>query len=169
MKIAEVTISKTSNKGNGVFANRNFRKGEIVVCGKRIKRVEKRTLHSFQVEENTHVQLDSIARSINHSCEPNTGIQNNSLGGYSFIALKDIQNGEEITWDYETTEYISISITQCFCGSKFCRKVLRGFKYLPILTIIKYNGFIADYLKKDAAYQYFSKGYMQKTIVSRYI
>ena len=81
----------------------------------------------------------------------------------------DMRKSEEITWDYETTEYISISIAQCFCGSKFCRKVLRGFKYLPILTIIKYNGFIADYLKKDAAYQYFSKGYIQKTIVSRYI
>lgn len=148
MKKRKVVIRKTLDRGKGVFAKDVIRKGETVVSGRVIREIKMRTNYSFQVGPNFHVQLDIVSRSINHSCEPSTGIRNNVFGAYDFIALRDIQKGEEITWDYETTEYISISIKNCLCGSKTCKKELHGFKYLPISTILKYNGFIADYLKE---------------------
>ena len=148
MKKRKVMICKTNEKGKGVSAKGFIKKGEVVVSGKVVKKLKQRTSHSFQVDVDTHVQLDIVSRSINHSCEPNIGVLNNVSGAYDFIALRDIQNGEEITWDYETTEYISISVQKCLCGSSVCRKTIKGFIYLSISTILKYNGFIAEYLKE---------------------
>lgn len=147
MRVNGVKISKTLNKGFGVFANRNFAKGEVVVYGRMVQILQERTNHSFQINVNTHVQLDKISRTINHSCEPNTGIRNNIFQAYDFIVLRDIKKGEEITWDYETTEYISIAVKNCLCGSKNCRRVLRGFKYRENELLKKYGIYVSDYLK----------------------
>ena len=138
---------KQTNKGNGVFATRNFKKGEVVVIGRRVEVLTERTIHSFQMNFNLHIEMDIPARLINHSCNPNTGIKNNQFGAYNFIALVDISEGEEITWDYETTEYISIAVPQCLCNSSNCRGRLRGFSFLPVEAQKKYGEFIADYLK----------------------
>lgn len=150
MRSNGVKILKTLNKGFGVFASRNFSKGEVVVYGKMVEILPERTIHSFQIDDKTHIQLDKISRTINHSCEPNTGIRNNIFQAYDFIALRNIKKGEEITWDYETTEYISIAVKNCLCGSRNCRRVLRGFKYRVKELLEKYGIYIADYLKLNS-------------------
>ncbi|MBO3462323.1 SET domain-containing protein-lysine N-methyltransferase [Aetokthonos hydrillicola Thurmond2011] len=144
----EPYIVKVTNKGKSVFANRFFRKGETVVVGHRIKILPDRTKHSFQMDFDLHIELDEPAQLINHSCSPNTGVRNNKFGGYDFVALVDIPYGSEITWDYETTEYISIAISKCLCGSPECRLKPLGFKFLPVEIRKKYGEFIADYLKR---------------------
>jgi SET domain-containing protein len=136
-----------SSKGQGVFAARFIRQGEIVVVGRRLQFLPERSRYSLQMNVDTHVELDAPAILLNHSCEPNTGVKNNHLGGYNFIALKDISTEEEITFDYETTEYISIAVPKCNCGSKNCRKEIRGFKFLPESIRRQYGEYIADYLK----------------------
>lgn len=143
----ESVIVKNTDKGLGVFATRNFNKGEVVIIGRQVEVIAKRTLHSLQIDFNLHVELDDPGRLINHSCNPNTGIRNNLFGGYNFIALFDISEGEEITWDYETTEYISIAVPQCLCNSPNCRGKIRGFSFHPAEMRKKYGEFIADYLK----------------------
>ena len=52
--------------------------------------------------------MDVPAILINHSCDPNVGVakQLNEGGSYDFVALRDIQEGEELRFDYETTEYV---------------------------------------------------------------
>jgi len=141
------TVVKVTNKGRGVFANRYFRKGETVVVGKKVEILPERTMHSLQMDFDLHVEFDEPGRLLNHSCSPNTGVRNNKFGGYDFVALVDIPAGTEITWDYETTEYISIAIADCFCGSSNCRRQTRGFKFLPLEIKKQYGEFIADYLK----------------------
>ena len=143
----KIVMQSTKKKGQGVFAKQNITKGEVVHEGKPVMLVKERTSHSFQIQFKAHVQLDKTSRTINHSCEPNTGVQYNIYAGYEFVALRDIKKGEEITWDYETTEYISISVSKCLCGSPLCRKKLKGFKYLSTDVISRYGKYIADYLK----------------------
>ncbi|MBK1985975.1 SET domain-containing protein-lysine N-methyltransferase [Sphaerospermopsis aphanizomenoides BCCUSP55] len=138
---------KVTHKGKSVFANRCFRQGETVVVGQRVEILSERTMHSFQMDFDLHIELDEPGRLINHSCSPNTGVCNNQFGGYNFVALVDIDAGTEITWDYETTEYISIAVPQCSCGSPQCRLNIRGFKFLPVEIQRKYGEFVADYLK----------------------
>lgn len=138
---------KQTNKGKSVFASRFFCKGETVVVGHRVKSVPHRTIHSVQIDFDQHIELDEPALLINHSCSPNTGVWNNQFGAYNFVALVDIHSGSEITWDYETTEYISIAVPNCLCGSPECRLKTLGFKFLPVEIKNKYGEFIADYLK----------------------
>lgn len=143
----KVRIKATRERGQGVFATRIIHKGELAVRGKKVKQVLIRTTHSFQMDFSTHVQLDKTARSINHSCDPNTGVRNNMLGGYDFIALRSIKKDEEITWNYETTEYVSIAVKTCLCGSKNCKRIITGFKYQSEYIVERFGIYIANYLK----------------------
>ena len=112
----DIFIQQTE-KGRGVFASRGFRKGETVVVGRRVEILPERTIHSLQMDFDLHIELDEPGVLINHSCSPKTGVRNNQFGAYDFVALVDIPSGSEITFDYETTEYISIAIPECCCGS----------------------------------------------------
>lgn len=145
----DILIMSTAEKGVGVFAARSFKKGELVVRGKKLKIVSERTDYSFQVDLNIHVQQNTPARLINHSCDPNLGVKNNFLGGYDFISLRNIASGEELTWDYAMTELISIAIKKyCECRTNACRGIIGGFLCLPLEVRKKYGSFIADYLRR---------------------
>lgn len=142
-------IKTVHDKGKGVFARRNFNPGKIVVRGRIVRRVPQRTNYSFQVGARKHVDLDIPAKLINHSCDPNLGIKDNVFGGYDFVAIRPIKKGEELCWDYCMSEYYSIAVKRCLCGSKICRKKIRGYKYLPRGIRAKYKGFIAGYLNSS--------------------
>ncbi len=98
-----VVIGKGKMLGKGVFAYRDFKKGEIVI----IYNLKRLTDEEFQklpeMEKNfvhkhwkiTYLYLPP-ARYVNHSLNPNT-IQD--LKNKCDIALRDIKKGEEITTD----------------------------------------------------------------------
>src|SRR5580704_12730305 len=100
----DVRIVTSEHKGRAVVALRRFRPTEIVIIGHAVSVVPESTTHSFQKDWDTHVELDAPARFMNHSCQPNTGVVDNSHDGYNFVALQEIQPDDELTWDYETTE-----------------------------------------------------------------
>lgn len=142
-----ILVKNVPQKGNGVFAKSDFTQGELVVIGKPVTITPYRTMTSFQMDWNKHVELDSPAKVINHSCDPNLGVKNNEYGGYSFYALRDIAAGTELTWDYNTTEYESISVSTCHCGAWNCREKTYGFKFLETELRAQYGEYIANYLK----------------------
>ncbi|MBE9040019.1 SET domain-containing protein-lysine N-methyltransferase [Oscillatoriales cyanobacterium LEGE 11467] len=137
-------------KGKGVFAARNFSKGETVASGRKVRILPQRTPHSIQMDFDLHVLIDEPAVLINHCCQPNTGVRNNPWGGYDFVALIDIAAGDEITFDYETTETEFSAKFQSACNVSECRKQLCGFFHLPTEVQKSYGEFIADYLKAKA-------------------
>ncbi len=145
----DLTLRRIRSKGIGIFIEREFKKGELVVRGRPVSKTKVRTDYSFQIGFNSHVELDEPARLINHSCDPNLGIRNNNLGGYDFVAIKQIKPGEELGWDYCTTEYSSLVMKgSCLCGSKNCRSKIGGYITLSQEQRERYREFIADYLKK---------------------
>lgn len=124
-------LIKKNNKGWGVYAIRNFKKGEIIykLRGRKInyknlcfnvKNFRKQVCNPLQVGRNSYLFLDKFSILFNHSCQPNAGIKNKS----TLFALKDIKKGEEITYDYSTT--IDESFV-CRCGSKKCRGAISDF------------------------------------------
>ncbi|MDP3993673.1 MAG: SET domain-containing protein [bacterium] len=90
--------------GLGVFANRNFKKGEIVVRYPDLKPLTEKEFQQLPDSEKTftHTQWGTKylyplpARYVNHSDEPNT-VQD--LKKRHDIATRDINRGEEITTD----------------------------------------------------------------------
>ncbi len=101
----EVVIrkSKIGQFGKGVFAGRDFKKGEVVIRYN-LKQLTKREFETLPENErqfaHNHcgvIYLYSVPeRYVNHSPNPNT-VQN--IKGGCDVALRDITRGEEITTD----------------------------------------------------------------------
>ncbi len=142
-----VLTQEIAQKGKGVFAIRDFSKGETVLVGRMVQVLSHRNPHSIQVDFDVHVLMDEPAVWLNHCCLPNTGVRNNQFGAYDFVALVDIAEGDEITFDYETTETAFAADFQFTCNAPQCRKKLCGFFHLPPSLHTQYGDFIADYLK----------------------
>ncbi|MEW6043888.1 MAG: SET domain-containing protein [Thermoproteota archaeon] len=69
--------------------------------------------HSYQIGEFLYKDTDDT-RFMNHSCKPNVVDFYNRL-----VAARDIQRGEELTWDY--LPYMNpYLVFECKCGNQNC-------------------------------------------------
>lgn len=148
LRFGEVEIREAPGKGRGVFALRQFAIGELVMVGRAVELVSERTIYSVQIDWDRHVHFDQPSVMSNHSCDPNCGLRANDHDGYDFIALRLIESGEEITWDYCMSECEVIHIDACYCGAANCRKTLNGYSDLTEERRAVYAGLCADYLDK---------------------
>jgi len=145
----EISIREAENRGYGLYASRNFRRGELVVSGNALEITNVPDAHTIQTDRNRHVRMDLPARFVNHSCgmTANIGARPNVKGAYDFFALRTIRTGQELLFDYETTEYEISADFECKCGSTECRGRLRGFKYHRRHVLRSFpSDFIAPYL-----------------------
>jgi len=62
---------------------------------------------------------------LNHSCEPNLGLQ----GQVVFLSLRDIEADEELIFDYSMTDDEPYEM-KCRCGMPNCRGTITGFDWL---------------------------------------
>lgn len=65
----------------------------------------------------------SLGGYVNHSCDPNSKlvICDNNLDSFAlFVALRDIEPGEEVTFDYGEDYYGHFDT--CLCGTNKCKK-----------------------------------------------
>jgi [histone H3]-lysine4 N-trimethyltransferase ASH1L len=70
----------------------------------------------------------SIARFVNHSCNPSCRMEKWTVGGQPRMALfageRGIMTGEELTYDYNFDPYSLKNVQACRCGERGCRGVL---------------------------------------------
>ena len=112
-------INGEDNKG--LFADQAYDNGSIVLflSGKYISEP---TRTSIQVGGQ---HLESIEGGhINHHCNPNTKIVMPNFTMPFVSAIKEIEVGEELTFDYETTEEKLSSPFKCDCHGKW----IKGYK-----------------------------------------
>jgi hypothetical protein len=89
--------------------------------------------HSLQVGPDRHLVVSATAdrldhtewQFVNHSCAPNTYVR-----GRSLVAVRDIATGEEVTFDYNTTEWEVVDAFECGCGHPSCVRLVRGYRRL---------------------------------------
>lgn len=79
----------------------------------------------------------------NHSCDPSIGVQ----GQIVFVALRQIEIGEELTHDWATTDDDDYSLT-CRCGAATCRGVITGQDWRKADLQRKYRGMFSWYLQR---------------------
>lgn len=80
---------------------------------------------------------------INHSCDPNIGFAENNV----FVAIRDIEADEELTFDYAFNETLMHPFT-CKCGSAQCRKTITAEDWkLPRLQD-RYRDYFSPYLRR---------------------
>ena len=70
----------------------------------------------------------SIARFVNHSCEPNCKMEKWTVNGKPRMALfagdQGIMTGDELTYDYNFDPFSQKNVQECRCGAVTCRGVL---------------------------------------------
>ncbi len=112
---------KDEKNFKGVFATRSMTKGDIVISMTRptSKLVRTPTRTSIQISEGHYVE-DEIGACINHACKPSCEVRS-----FLVIASKDIEEGEEITFDYNKNEDVVVSPFKCNC----CGKMILGRKH----------------------------------------
>lgn len=154
--VVGLIIKDTPKTGKGVFADRFFKKGETIFVfgGDFFKHNElpkpynEIDDHYMQIDKDLYIgPSGSYDDFFNHSCDPNSGIVINGKN-VKLIAIKDIEQGEEIAWDYSTTMDEGDWEMECKCGSQNCRGKIRDFKYLPDEVKKKYKdlGIVASYI-----------------------
>jgi D-alanine-D-alanine ligase len=85
--------------------------------------------HSVQLDNRHHVVTETaIWRFTNHSCIPNMRID---PATQSMVATRDIGEGEELNFNYNTSEWSISSPFACGCGMARCMGEVRGFRYVP--------------------------------------
>lgn len=102
----------------------------------------------LQIDDALFLVLDHESKTINHSCNPNAGIRNNS----DLYAIREINADEEITYDYSTTSGTDDKWTmKCGCKSEICRKVIGSVLTIPDAVIAKYIclNALPEFIKKQ--------------------
>jgi SET domain-containing protein len=120
----DVIVEESTLNKKGVFANRAFVKGEVVLKWNP-KLISESELEKMSLEEKSYSRpedgkiylMQKPERYMNHSCDPNTETSN-----WSDIAIRDIKKGDEVTSDYGENP-IRASF-KCKCESKNCRGII---------------------------------------------
>mmetsp|Transcript_10342 Transcript_10342/g.12454 ORF Transcript_10342/g.12454 Transcript_10342/m.12454 type:complete len:220 (-) Transcript_10342:1635-2294(-) len=94
------------------------------------------TMHTVQLTEDIHIPPTRGAEFISHACE-NTNtriiIDSDDLVG-RFVVTEDVEEGEDLFFNYNTTEWDMNSPFECLCES--CKagksRYIRGFKHLSL-------------------------------------
>lgn len=92
-----VRLETQEPDARGVFATVDISAGEVVHALQGPVS-DTPTRHSIRVGERRHV-IDVLGQFVNHSFSPSVVVRDSQL-----IALRDLVSGDEITFDYNTTE-----------------------------------------------------------------
>jgi SET domain-containing protein len=117
----DVLIKNSDIEGKGAFANKDFKKGELILKWNPLK-LDKKEIDNYPkkyiiVIGGKYFLMQPPERYVNHSCEPNSEADMDNLCDK---AIRDIKKGEEITVNYGDDEF-SKNI-KCNCGNKNCKK-----------------------------------------------
>jgi hypothetical protein len=136
--LMEAKPSKIVPDEIGIFAARDIKAGEFVckfsdieedfisneefsqlspALQEKIERFTGGTPEGYLIEAGMDFNELPISYYFNHSCEGNLGYN----AQYQFIALRDIQKGEELTYDYGIAETNPEYAFDCMCGAATCR------------------------------------------------
>ncbi len=154
-------VRESGIHGRGLFATADIAKNEIVaVKGGHI--VDRETLRGeitprlgpveIQIDNRlfitpvTDEEREGSMLYSNHSCDANLGMR----GEITFVAMRDIRAGEELTHDWATTDDDDYSV-ECKCGSLNCRKILTGKDWQHPELQKRYAGYFSAYLAKKIA------------------
>ena len=137
-----VEVFHAGPKGRGLRVLENVQKGDFIMeyVGRAVRASYLAKLFQRYKQErrlyimalDTDVYLDarkkgSVARYINHSCEPNCVVERWKVRGIlraGIFAKKDIPKGTELSFDYQWERKKGRAPTKCHCGVPSCRGTL---------------------------------------------
>jgi hypothetical protein len=99
-----------------VYAARTYRAGQTVFTFEPVVWRGARDRETVEHPSGGHIFHPTLAH-VTHSCAPSCRV---SFMHRALIALRDIEPGEAVTFDYRTTEKRLAGPLECRCGSPSC-------------------------------------------------
>ena len=141
--------------GFGVYAQERVSTGELlVVWGGSVVDFETlvmlpaiKQIRSVQVEDDRYLVSHSAndpADYFNHCCDPNAGLS----GQIALVAMREIEPGEEVCFDYAMTDASPYDEFECECGLAVCRQRITGNDWMNPELQERYAGFFSPYLQR---------------------
>jgi uncharacterized protein len=140
--------------GNGIFAEEPLKRGELLAVfggvvyewDTFVTLPEQERSLCIQVEENLFLVPRPIGEGdyVNHSCNPNAGLS----GQIALVAMRDIQPGEEVCFDYAMSDTMPYDEFDCECGAPNCRKHITGHDWKLKVLQKRYAGYFAPHVQR---------------------
>jgi len=70
------------------------------------------------------------------------------VGAVLLVAMRDIDVGEELCFDYAMSDSDDYDEFDCTCGTALCRSVVRGSDWKRPELRVRYEGWYAEYLAR---------------------
>lgn len=134
--VAEIRIDPHRNH-RSLYTRRAFRAHEVIVefAAKQVLPIP--NYLTIQIGEDQHIELlPEYLECTNHSCDPNCFFDTTSM---RLISTKAINEGDELTFFYPSTEWEMDRAFQCTCGKSNCLGLIQGAKYLPEAKLRQYR------------------------------
>ena len=131
--------------GRSLLALENIAEGEAIISldGRVVPVPDKYTI---QIDEGRHLAPDGrIWAFANHSCLPNALVD---FGQSALVALTPIRPGEEVTFNYLTTEMALAAAFKCGCGAPSCVGTIAGFRHLSWSEKMGIRPWLSTYLAR---------------------
>ena len=149
---------KSLINGRGLFAKQAIKMGEIVVVkggyilsraqrdqiGKKLGPSEIQITEELFIGPTTKREREGGMMHLNHSCEPNLGLQ----GQVVYVALRDIEIDEELTFDYAMSDDEFYEM-KCRCGAPTCRGTITGLDWRKPEIQKKYDGYFSWFIQRQ--------------------
>lgn len=148
-----IRIVETRYKGNSIIADENIKRGDSIfsLIGVALP-VAEATDKSLQITDDLCLEsTEGFDNNLNHSCDPNCYFDFKDTKRPVLVALRDIKKGEELSFDYNTTDYDLPSNTgsfDCHCHAPKCLGEIKGYKYLTPEQKRGISPFLAPFLRK---------------------
>jgi len=137
--MTDIIVKQSSIQGLGAYAGRVYKKDEDIgeYTGEHITSEEADERYSeaehfyiFQLESGTCIDPitdpTNLLKYINHSCDPNCESEERD-GKIFLVALRDIVEGEELSFDYCVVAEDEEDLT-CACGATNCKGTMKAEK-----------------------------------------
>ena len=154
-------VEKSAIHRRGVFAQETISRGEIIALWGGIvysltettrlaKKYPHFETHTVSIHKDFYLgpinpsqaPLDDTEM-MNHSCEPNAGIK----GQIAVVARRTIRRGDEVCFDYDTTEISAIPFL-CQCGTPTCRRLIDGSAWKDQHFRARNRGYFSWYIQE---------------------
>jgi uncharacterized protein len=154
-------VRESKIHGRGLFAAAEIAKDEMIavkgghiVDGKTLREKITPVLGPVEIQIGDDLFIAPVSDEerelsmlyLNHSCDPNLGVR----GEITFVAMRDIRAGEELTHDWAMTDDDDYSV-ECNCGASDCRKTLTGKDWQRPDLQERYAGYFSAYLARKIA------------------
>jgi SET domain-containing protein len=154
-------VEKSAIHKRGVFARERISRGEIIALWGGVVYSLQETIQLAKKYPYFETHTVSICKDfyfgpitpskaplddtemMNHSCEPNAGVK----GQLAVVARRGIRRGEEVCFDYDTTEISAVPFL-CQCGTPSCRRRIDGSAWKDEYFRARNRGYFSWYIQE---------------------